>query len=51
MILHDHEEVKIIGDSDAEKMLSLEDANDDEVECPVEGESFMVRLALSAQIK
>lgn len=51
MILHDHEEVKIIGDSDAEKMLSIEDANDDEVEYPVEGESFMVRLALSAQIK
>lgn len=51
MILHDHEEVEIVGDSDAEKMLSLKDANDDEVEYPLEGELFMVRLALSAQIK
>ena len=32
-------------------MPSLEDACDDNVEYPVEGESFMARSALSAQVK
>ena len=38
-------------EEDDDQMSSLEDACDDNVEYPVEGESFVARRALSAQVK
>lgn len=38
-------------DSDDEKMLSLKDSSEDEVKYLVQGESLVVRSALSVQVK
>lgn len=38
-------------DSDDEKMLSLKDSSEDEVKYLVQGESHVVRSALSVQVK
>lgn len=38
-------------DSDDEKMLSLNDSSEDEVKYLVQGESLVVRSALSVQVK
>ncbi|KAL6329719.1 hypothetical protein AAG906_035367 [Vitis piasezkii] len=44
-------EVKTESEEDDDQMPSLEDACDDNVEYPVEGESLVARRALSAQVK
>ena len=44
-------EVETESESDADQMPLLEDACDDDVEYPVEGESLVARRALSAQVK
>ncbi|RVW69177.1 Retrovirus-related Pol polyprotein from transposon 297 [Vitis vinifera] len=44
-------EVETKSEKDDDQMPSLEDACDDNVEYPVEGESLMARCALSAQVK
>ncbi|RVW13255.1 Transposon Ty3-G Gag-Pol polyprotein [Vitis vinifera] len=44
-------EVETESEEDDDQMPSLEDACDDNVEYPVEGESFVARRALSAQVK
>ncbi|RVW25526.1 hypothetical protein CK203_111638 [Vitis vinifera] len=44
-------EVETESEENDDQMPSLEDACDDNVEYPVEGESFMARSALSAQVK
>jgi hypothetical protein len=44
-------EVETKSESDADQMPLLEDACDDDVEYPVEGESLVARRALSAQVK
>uniref|UniRef100_A0A2N9FG25 CCHC-type domain-containing protein n=1 Tax=Fagus sylvatica TaxID=28930 RepID=A0A2N9FG25_FAGSY len=44
-------EVETESESDADQMPMFEDTCDDDVEYPVEGESFMARRALSAQVK
>ena len=45
------EEVETESEEDDDQMPSLEDACDDNIEYPVEGESLMARHALSAQVK
>ena len=44
-------EVKIENEGDDDQMSSPEDACDDDVEYPMEGESLVARLALCAQVK
>ena len=44
-------EVEIESEGDDDKLSSPEDACDDDVEYPVDGESLMTRCALSAQVK
>ena len=44
-------EVEIESEEDNDQMPSLEDACDDNVEYPVEGESLVARRALSSQVK
>ena len=44
-------EVETESEEDDDQMPSLEDACDDNVEYPVEGESLVARRALSAQVK
>jgi hypothetical protein len=43
--------VETKSDSDDEKMLSLKDSSEDEVKYLVQGESLVVRSALSVQVK
>jgi hypothetical protein len=43
--------VETKSDSDDEKMLSLNDSSEDEVKYLVQGESLVVRSALSVQVK
>jgi hypothetical protein len=43
--------VETKSDSDDEKMLSLKDSSEDEVKYLVQGESHVVRSALSVQVK
>ena len=45
------EEVETESEEDDDQMPSLEDACDDNIEYPVEGESLVARHALSAQVK
>jgi translation elongation factor P/translation initiation factor 5A len=49
MILHDNEEVEIENDDNYENISPFEDDSDDDVEYLVEGESLVVRRALSVQ--
>jgi len=49
MILHDNGEVEIENDDNYENMSPFEDDSDDDVEYLVEGESLVVRRALSVQ--
>uniref|UniRef100_A0A2N9I824 CCHC-type domain-containing protein n=1 Tax=Fagus sylvatica TaxID=28930 RepID=A0A2N9I824_FAGSY len=51
MIARVNEEVETESESDADQMPLLEDACNDDVEYPVEGESLVARRALSAQVK
>jgi len=51
MIIRDNKKMENESNIEGDQMLPLEDANDDGVEYLVEGDSFMVRRALSAQIK
>ena len=44
-------EVKIESEEDDDQIPSLEDAYDDNVEYPIEGESLVARRALSTQVK
>ena len=44
-------EVEIESEGDDDRMPLLEDACDDDVEYPLEGESLVARHALSAQVK
>ena len=51
MITRVDEEVETESEEDDDQMPSLEDACDDNIEYPVEGESLVARHALSAQVK
>jgi len=51
MIIRDNKKMENESNIKGDQMLPLEDANDDGVEYLVEGDSFMVRRVLSAQIK
>uniref|UniRef100_A0A2N9EL82 CCHC-type domain-containing protein n=1 Tax=Fagus sylvatica TaxID=28930 RepID=A0A2N9EL82_FAGSY len=51
MIAHVNRKVETESESDADQMPLLEDACNDDVEYPVEGESLMAWRALSAQVK
>ena len=51
MIVRVDEEVETESKEDDDQMPSLEDACDNNVEYPVEGESLVARRALSAQVK
>ena len=51
MIARVNGEVETKSESDADQMPLLEDACDDDVEYPVEGESLVAQRALSAQVK
>ncbi|KAJ9699061.1 hypothetical protein PVL29_007911 [Vitis rotundifolia] len=51
MIIRVDGEVETESEEDDDQMPSLEDACDDNVEYPVEGESLVARCALSAQVK
>ena len=51
MIAHIDGEVETKSEGDDDQIPSLEDACDDNVEYPVEGESLVARRALSAQVK
>ena len=51
MIARVNGEVEIESEGNDNQMPSLEDDRDNDVEYPVEGESLMIRHALSAQVK
>ena len=51
MILRDNREVETKSDNDGDQMPPLEDASDDGIEYPVEGEYLVIRRALSVQMK
>ena len=51
MITRVDEEVETESEEDDDQMPSLEDACDDNIEYPVEGESLVARHALSGQVK
>jgi hypothetical protein len=51
MIVRVDGEVETESEGDDDQMPLLEDVYEDDVEYPVEGESLVARLALSAQVK